>query len=303
MLAFGVLFVGMPWLVVLTLGIVYLLNRDREREPQAAVQRPAQGPGSTPHQRTPSAVDVPQVRIFVDETGTGDIRDRSSSHLRVVAVLAHPDVWAPLWAELQSIARNAEVTDGQTFRFQGIELFQGTGAWVGVDPQVRADAYLSVIDLLAKYQMKIAHATVDKSELAERAVVRRRGSRHWREPSADAHLLGLKLLFGAIGEPMDAGPRNVSIDKRKSASLVSARNHAEVQELGDGFIYAGPDWTLHRLNGATPTYNPGLIMADMVAYAIQRSQRGLGRDARTRTLLQALTERIDEATISRVSWP
>jgi len=227
---------------------------------------------------------------YIDESGnTGDRLDDPSQRLLVLAAVMVEDLQVqPLARSMRSLTAEFGVRE-----FHGYDIFHGKNRWAGVSLEVRIDAYNRALDLLKTHDCNVTHATIDKFEL----------STQYADP-VPPYLLGLQFLCEKVEQRAAAELVLTVADEAKEHEVRAIGLVSEMQEWGVGVI-PGRQLvhiidSLHFVNSES---NPGVQLADLVAYVIHRSQRD-NNHPRALPVIQAQMSVISaRVSYHRGRWP
>src|SRR5579875_3374432 len=234
---------------------------------------------------------------YIDETGSarrGKAPD--DPYLTLVAVLVDEDKVQPLSGALQRVAVGHLGYLPADFEFHGYELWGGLRWWSGKGPAERIAAYEAAIGLLGELRLSVAHSTIDKGELH---------ARYDGMMDGNAYLLALQFLLEKIDQLWWPGRKIVVADEAKEQQLRAIRMVADMQQWGTGEV---PGTRLRTVNDSLhfvqSSASPGVQMADLVAYILQRSRRSRERHPDAAAALARLRETITCRTVTwREPWP
>ncbi len=241
---------------------------------------------------------------YVDESGTTGRRfdDPDQPIHWLVAVLVPEDHVLALTADLEGVVARSHPAK-PTAELHGAQLFGGDGDWRGISPAQRVAAYEAALALLAKHDAVVVHSSINKARL-------------WPSDSkaTTPHLLALQFLV----ERVDTYIAGQSDPLRRRALLVADETNeheafsiglvAGLQTLGVGVV-AGRlvEHIIDTVHFVRSHDNRGVQLADLVAYALNRTRR-----RRNRPQLspgdQALSRIFDEQVAPlirtwRETWP
>ena len=148
---------------------------------------------------------------------------------------------------------------------------------------------------LPRFSLKVVHATINKDALNARY-----------EGAADENAYRLALQF--LLEKVDRVNRDNKVlvaDEAKQEELAAIEMVANLQEWGGGEV-SGTTLTtvIDSLHFVPSNHSPGVQMADLVAYVLQRSRRGIEGHPDALAAMERLTNVVSEHTVSwRQPWP
>ena len=200
--------------------------------------------------------------VYIDETGSDGVHSTRHPLLTVAAVLVpetkvmdlHDAMRKLTWAHLGWLPSD--------FEFHGEELWGGGGHWKGKSYEELMAAYEAAIGLLDELDLFVSWASIYKEGLHRR---------HGGGADANAYPLALQFLLEKIDRVPDGYLQLVIADEAKEHELKAVRMVADMQHLGLGEV-AGRTLTsvIDSLHFARSHDSPGVQMADLVAYVLQR---------------------------------
>jgi len=174
------------------------------------------------------------------------------------------------------------------------ELWHGEKHWSGKQPAELIAAYEAALALLDPYDVRIAHATINKPALHDRY-----------EGAADgnAYLLALQFLLEKV-DGLPVGRKVLVADEAKEHELRAVKMVADMQEWGGGEVPGGQLQTvIDSLHFVSSHASPGVQMSDFVAYVLQRS-RHKERHPDAQSGLDRLVAMVRDRTVTwREPWP
>ncbi len=211
---------------------------------------------------------------YVDESGnTGRRLDDPDQPIHwLVAVMIPEDHVLSLAADLDAVVSRA-CPNHPTAELHGAQLFGGEEHWRGVSPDQRVEAYEEALALLATHEASIAHSSINKAGL-------------WSSSSqaTTPHLLALQFLV----ERLD-GFVGRQADPLRSRALLVADETAEHETYSIGLVAGLQTHGVgvvagRRVENIVDTVhfvrskdNRGVQLADLVAYALNRTRRRRGQ--------------------------
>ncbi len=203
--------------------------------------------------------------VYIDETGSVGPGARHQPYLTLVAAIVDESNVAPLAKGLEAVAAKHLGWVPARFEFHGNEIWQGTHHWEGKSPAELLAAYADLMALLDTCDVDIAHASIHKANLHARY----RGA-------ADENAYRLALQF--LVEKVDSYGSDLKIliaDESKDQQVPAVRMVAGMQSWSWGGEVPGKQLTtvIDTLHFVDSCASPGVQIADLVAYVIQRSRR------------------------------
>lgn len=182
------------------------------------------------------------------------------------------------------------------FEFHGVDLWGGSGHWAGKAPAELLAAYEDAIDVLPKLGITIAHSSIDKDLLH---------AKYGGAADSNAYLLALQFLLERIELRGSTQLKVVVADEAKHEQSAAIKLVGDLQNYNSGVV---PGKQLQRvidsMHFVRSVDSPGVQLADLVAFALQRST--YGRDSHPEAIagLQRITKVITENRLTRREpWP
>ncbi len=232
--------------------------------------------------------------VYIDETGSVGKGAARQPYLTLAAVLVPENAVRPLSETMRGVAFDHLGWIPDNFEFHGQEIWNGTGFWSEKQPPDLIAAYEAVLGLLESLDLHIVHSSIDKAALH---------ARYNGTADANAYLLALQFLLEKI-DVWGSQNRVVVADETKEFQLRAIKMVADMQQWGGGEV---PGRTLttviDSLHFVQSNASPGVQMADLVAYVMQRSRRAESHP-NAATALARLRALVDRRTITwREPWP
>jgi Protein of unknown function (DUF3800) len=181
------------------------------------------------------------------------------------------------------------------FEFHGNELWHGNKHWTGKHPTELIAAYEAALALLDAYDIGVAHSTIDKLALH---------NRYKGAANDNAYRLALQFLLEKIDRL--GGERKVLVaDEAKEQELRAVKMVADMQEWGGGGEVPGRQLqtVIDSLHFVSSHASPGVQIADLVAFVLQRS-RSKERHSNAQAGLDRLIAVVGDHTVTwRETWP
>jgi hypothetical protein len=233
--------------------------------------------------------------VYIDETGSVGRGGRSQPYLTVVAVLVSEHRVRSLGEAMRKMAVHHLGALPHDFEFHGHEIWNGTGPWAGKRPPELIAAYDEVIDLLQQLDLSVAHSSIDKALLHDR---------YDGMADMNAYRLALQFLLEKI-DLLDTQNKIIVADEAKEQQFRAIEMVADMQQWGTGEV---PGRTLNTvidsLHFVQSCASPGVQMADLVAYVLQRSRRMSEGHPDATVALSRLRDLVTDRTVTwREPWP
>jgi hypothetical protein len=233
--------------------------------------------------------------VYVDETGSVGTGAAAQPYLTIAAVLVPEEKVRPLAKALEDVAWKHLGWLPSGFEFHGHEIWGGTRWWDGKTPSELLAVYEDAISVLDTLDLAISHASIDKAKLH---------AKYSGEADANAYRLALQFLLEKV-DRYGGSNKIVVADETKEQQLPAIKMVADMQQWGGGEV---PGRTLRTiidtLHFVPSNMSPGVQMADLVVYVLQRSRRGKEGHPDALAALRRLRAMVDRATPTwREPWP
>lgn len=232
---------------------------------------------------------------YIDETGTSSLDDSDQPIVTLVAALVDESEVQPLAESFRSLAMHALPVRPHDFEFKGYEIFhQGEGPWANLTADQRVDVYARALALLEQHDVKVAHASINKPRLAAK----------YASPFSP-YLLGLQFLCQKLDEIWPEQLKVLVADEKKEHEYRAIDMVADMQLWGYGVVGGNQLTTvIDSLHFVDSRKSPGVQMADLVAFILQRHRGVPERDSRAARAMDRLMWRVRHATVTyRDEWP
>lgn len=229
--------------------------------------------------------------VYIDETGSDGSGGRSSPLLMLVAVLVPEQTLRNLSTEVGRICSTFAGASPSQVELHGHELWNRIGVWREVPHAECIRAYESAIGLLPRLEIQVAHSSVRKSALTG-VQQNLRGRK--------SYLLGLQFLLEKIDALPGDEPRLVFADRAKAFEVAAVEMFSDIQWTGIGEVpgrkHSRITDSLHYVDSK---YSPGVQLADLVAFVLQRRIR----QSEKHPAAEAAMDRMHSLILSqRVTW-
>lgn len=234
--------------------------------------------------------------IYIDETGSTGKGARNQPLLTLAAAIVPETQVQPLATSLRKLAFKHLGWVPKDFEFHGVEVWGGAGHWNDKTPTELLAAFRDVIDLLVTHEIQVAYASIHKSRLHKKY----NGS-----ADANAYLLAMQFLLEKIELRGSSELKIVVADEAKEHESNAIKLVSDLQSYNVGVV---PGKKLKRIidsvHFARSSDSPGVQMADMVAFALQRKQYQKDSHPEAVAALDGIYEAIISARLTyRDVWP
>ncbi len=234
--------------------------------------------------------------VYIDETGAARTAgSKSQPCLILAAVMVDEDKVRLLGAAMNTIATDHLGWLPHDFEFHGYEIWHGRGYWKDKSYDELLAVFEAVISLLDTLGLSVAYSRINKANLH---------SKYNGAADGNAYRLALQFLL----EKIDGlcGPNRIVIaDESKQEILMAKKMVKAMQEDGWGEVPGAKLATIiDALHFVQSHDSPGVQMADMVAYVLQRATQGSGNHPNAVTSLARMSALVsDHTTTYRMEWP
>jgi hypothetical protein len=232
--------------------------------------------------------------VYIDETGSVGTGGRRQPYLTLVAAIVDEEMIQPLRAGLEQVAWDYLGWIPEDLEFHGNEIWQGTKHWKKKEPRELLAIYEGAIHLLDACDIDIAHSSIHKARLT---------AKYGGAADENAYRLALQFLLEKV-DALGSAKKVLVADEAKEQELRAIRMVADLQKWGGGEVPGRQLRTIIDSLHFVPSHaSPGVQMADLVAYAIQRSRRRESH-ADAQAVLDRITASIYAHTRTwREPWP
>lgn len=234
--------------------------------------------------------------LYIDETGSVGRAARNQPYLTLVAAIVPEDKVQALAAALRRVAFKHLGWIPADFEFHGVELWGGDGHWAGKEPAELLAAYEDAIAVLPALEIRVAHSSIHKANLH---------LKYDGKADSNAYLLALQFLLERIELRGSDELKVVVADETKEHELAAIKLVSDLQRQNEGVV---PGRKLERvidsLHFVRSSDSPGVQIADLVAFALQRASYGRDKHPNAIAGLQRINQVIVEnRTTRREAWP
>ncbi|MCY3634001.1 MAG: DUF3800 domain-containing protein [bacterium] len=200
--------------------------------------------------------------VYIDETGSARGSLKQHRYLQIVGVIVDEGHVRGLGQSLKQAAMDHLGWFPAKFEFHGNQLWHGNGEWKNKTPAELLTAYETVIGLIDKHSISIAHSTIDRQTLHEK---------YAGGYDASAYRLGLQFLLEKIDTL--SGLKVVVADESKEQEVEAKDMVAQLQEWGSGEVPGRQvESVIDSMHFVESHESAGVQMADMVAYLLHRAR-------------------------------
>jgi len=232
--------------------------------------------------------------VYIDETGLNEQGVGKQHFATLAAIIVSEDTVKSLRDSMKSIAAHTFGIVSDDFEFHAYDVWNGRGIWRELAHSDRLGVLKELIALLDEHDISVSHSTIDKQKLHARYA-----------GAADHNLYLLALQF--LLEKIDALPENKIIiaDETKEHELKAVRMLADMQDWGSGEVPSRQLQTIiDSLHYVKSHQSPGVQMADLVAYILQRSRLDSQHHPDADTAIAQMKQTIwNHCSTWRQTWP
>jgi hypothetical protein len=235
--------------------------------------------------------------VYIDETGSVGKGAKKQKLLTLAAVLVHEDKVQPLAEAFRQVAWKHLGRLPVDFELHGNEIWNGTGPWSSLSPPELIAVYENAIAVLNDLEVSVSHASIHKERLR---------ARYGGDADGNAYLLALQFLLEKIDSGYAGMGKKILIaDEQKEHQLRAVKMVADLQDWGGGEVPGRKLKTvIDSMHFVSSHASPGVQLADLVAYALQRQQNQRDSHENARAAIGRITDVIWEHTNTwRQPWP
>lgn len=233
--------------------------------------------------------------VYLDETGSDLGPGRRHAELLLAAVVVDVSRVQAVREHLNSIGEAVLGTLPRGFEFHGYELWSGSGPWRDQPPEERMAAYERALQALVELDLWVAYSIINKDRLHRR---------YGGAADGNAYRLALQFLLEKV-DRIPGSFRIVVADESKEQSSGAIGMFADLQALGVGEVPGLPLRSfIDSLHFVRSHDNPGVQLADLTAYVLQRFRGRRDSHADAIDGIQRLHEIVRQRSRTwRDSWP
>jgi hypothetical protein len=233
--------------------------------------------------------------VYIDETGWRGKGSKGDPMISVVGLIVDESAVQPLAQRFQDLAMEHLGWIPDDFEFHGYENFHRKGYWANKSPDQCIRAYGAALKVLEELNLEVAMASIHKEKLRER---------YDGQADKNAYLLALQFLLEKI-DNLNGNRKIIVADEAKEDELRAISMVSDLQQWGGGLVPGQKLTTLiDSLHFVSSHSSPGVQLADLAAYAIQRKLSGLDTHPDAVAAIDALAGLVwDRMTTWRESWP
>jgi hypothetical protein len=234
--------------------------------------------------------------VYIDETGSVGKGARSQPLLTVAAAIVKEEHVQPLRESMRDIAMKHLGWVPDDLEFHGNVLWNGGDHWSEMDPPQLLTVYKDVIDLLELHDVNVSYASIDKARLH---------AKYYGGADQNAYLLALQFMLEKIDSFYSSTLKILIADEQKEHQLRAMKMVKNMQMYGLGEVPSFPMKTIiDSIHFVDSAQSPGIQMADMVAYLLQRSWNQRDKHPDVVAAIADMHQAIGDRTHTyRLPWP
>lgn len=205
--------------------------------------------------------------VYIDETGSsGTKAAKSQPYLTLAAVIVDEAKVAQLDTAVRDVAWKHLGWVPEDFELHGQEIFAGTGPWSGRTPPQLLAAFGDAISILDNLELEVSYASIDKARLT---------ARYGGAADDNAYRLALQFLLEKV-DRTDSSLKILVADEQKEQQIRAIKMVADLKgDYAWGEVPSpGLKTFIDSMHFARSYDSPGVQIADLVAFTIQRARRG-----------------------------
>lgn len=232
---------------------------------------------------------------YIDETGSVGKGAKKQPLLTLAAVLVHEDKVQPLAEAFRRLAWKHLKWLPADFELHGNEIWNGMGHWKGKSPTELIAVYEDAIAVLDDFAIDVSYASIHKQRLH---------LRHGGSADGNAYLLALQFLLEKL-EGNYSSNKILIADEQKEHQLRAIKMVADLQDWRGGEVPGVKLKTvIDSMHFVTSHASPGVQLADLVAYALQRKWNARDNHPDAKAAIDRIVTVIDNHTRTwREPWP
>lgn len=202
---------------------------------------------------------------YLDESGnTGKNLNDSQQPLHLIAaVLVKEEQVMPLAEAVIDLVEDTLPAGAHPAELHGADLYGGAKAWAGMTDIERNKVFRDALALLRTHMCVVAYASINKPELKAKGY----------SEVISPHLLAMQFLLEKIDSWLRKGERALVVaDEMKEHEYDAIELVSEMQRWGSSLVPGRKlEQIIDTVHFVRSKDNPGVQMADMVAYVIKQN--------------------------------
>ena len=234
--------------------------------------------------------------VYIDETGSVGRGAKSQPLLTLAAAVVDESKVQSVAEHFRGVAIDHLGTIPTDFELHGHEIWGGRGHWSGHHPETLIAVYEQAISALDVLDIDVASASIHKQRLHDR---------YNGVMDDNAYVLALQFLLEKIDIFQRDEYKILVADEAKEHQLRAIGMVANLQDWGRGEVPGRKlETVIDSMHFVTSHASPGVQLADLVAYAIQRRSNTPESHPNAAAAITRIHETIVEHTRTyRQVWP
>ena len=234
--------------------------------------------------------------VYIDETGSVGKGSRSQPLLTVAAAIVKEEHVQPLRESMRGIAMTHLGWVPADLEFHGNVLWNAGDHWSKMEPPQLLAVYKDLMDLLEVHDIDVSYASIDKARLH---------AKYDGGADKNAYLLALQFMLEKIDRCYPNTLKILIADEQKEHQLRAMKMVTDMQIHGLGEVPSFPIKTIiDSIHFVDSAQSPGIQMADMVAYLLQRSWNHRDKHSDVAVAVAEMHQAIGNRTQTyRMPWP
>lgn len=234
--------------------------------------------------------------VYIDETGSVGRGAKRQPLLTLAAALVDESTVQPLTDAMQQVAFDHLGWAPRDLEFHGNEIWNGKGYWADKTPSELIAAYTDAIDILEDLEIEVSYASIHKQRLHDR---------YGGGADQNAYLLALQFLLEKIDANWTQSLKILIADEAKEYQLGAVEMVGRLQDWGGGQVPGRKLRTvIDSMHFVSSHASPGVQMADLCAYALQRYENRWDTHPDAQQAISAIyTKVMTRVSTWREPWP
>jgi hypothetical protein len=233
--------------------------------------------------------------VYIDETGSVGKGAKKQPLLTLAAALVDEDQVQPLANAFRQVAWKHLKWLPADFELHGSEIWNGTGHWANMAPDELIAVYEDSIKVIDDLDIDVSYASIHKERLH---------ARYEGAADANAYLLALQFLLEKLERHYSTNKILIA-DEHKEHQLRAIKMVGDLQEWRGGEVPGTKlNTVIDSMHFVSSHVSPGVQLADMIAYALQRKWNSWDSHPEAVAALDGITSVIQgHRHTYRESWP
>lgn len=234
--------------------------------------------------------------VYIDETGSVGKGAKKQPLLTLVAAIVDEAKVQGVAEHFRKVAMARLGWVSADFELHGNEIWGGRGYWQNHTPDELIASYEHAISVLDILDIDVAYASIHKQRLHDRYDGRM---------DENSYVLALQFLLEKIDRFVPDEYKILVADEAKEHQLRAIGMVADLQEWGQGEVPGAKLTTvIDSMHFVSSHASPGVQLADIIAYAMQRSWNGLDSHQNAIEAIARINDVIgNHVRTYRQTWP